>query len=376
MDASRSGDLWAVGLAPRAFKELEKFKRDKNSFDIVWKKLKELSAGQFTLDNHTAIFDTMPNIPIYKARVSNDLRIIYHVDVVPDRSQEFDRQVIKVLRIEPRAHVDYGLWNRVSAYLYRKYESNEYRNRYPKSSSESNQYFPSKFPHTIHASDAFPTSNGDEDEDIVALTSEGYVPAAKSLFNSTDDEQDPSGDEDSEKESKTSAKTYHPRGRVSLPDPDERQYEIVNHQGATIVIGRSGTGKTTALIHKMESIHRLAVDPIRQLCVTRSRLLARHVESSFKRLARSTTMEFEGANEPDGTQNIFDLNLADVDEDTDLRNDLPPSFSELKKEHFPLFISFDKLCSLIEADIHRVEQKKKREIWSAKPTLEHKFIDY
>ncbi|KAG8763067.1 hypothetical protein FRC12_008728 [Ceratobasidium sp. 428] len=87
-------------------------------------------------------------------------------------------------------------------------------------------------------------------------------------------------------------------------------------------------------------------------------------------------MEPEGANEPGGTHNIFDLNLADVDEDTDLRNDLPPSFSELEEKHFPLFISFDKLCSLIEADIHRVEQKKKREIWSAKPTLEHKFIDY
>ncbi|KAG8763066.1 hypothetical protein FRC12_008727 [Ceratobasidium sp. 428] len=226
MDASRSGDHWAVGLAPRAFKDLEKFKRDKNSFDIVWKKLKELSAGQFTPDNHTAIFDTMPKIPIYKARVSNDLRIIYHVDVVPDKSQEpqFDRQVIKVLRIEPRAHVDYGFWNRVSAYLYRKYESNEYRNRcifrHPKSSSEENQYFPSKFPHTMHASDAFPTSNGDEDEDIVALTSEGYVPAAKSLFNSTDDGKDPSGDEDPERELKTSARTYHPRGRASLPDPE------------------------------------------------------------------------------------------------------------------------------------------------------------
>ncbi|KAG9074760.1 hypothetical protein FS749_013653 [Ceratobasidium sp. UAMH 11750] len=92
MNASRSRNRWEIGLAPRALKEVKKFKRDRNSFEIVWKKIRELSSGQFTPDNHKVIIGTPPHIPIYRARLSNDLRIIYHVDVVPDKAKEFDHQ--------------------------------------------------------------------------------------------------------------------------------------------------------------------------------------------------------------------------------------------------------------------------------------------
>ncbi|KAG9090248.1 hypothetical protein FRC07_012152 [Ceratobasidium sp. 392] len=144
MNASRAGDRWAVGLAPRAVKELEKLKRDRIPLDIVWKKIKELSSAQFTSDNYTAIIGTVPNIPIYRARLSSDLRIIYFIDVVPDRAKEVccnedfvglaDTEtgfslIVKVLRIDSRAHIDYDFWKQVSSYLYRKNKSSEYRDR-------------------------------------------------------------------------------------------------------------------------------------------------------------------------------------------------------------------------------------------------------
>ncbi|CAE6509994.1 unnamed protein product [Rhizoctonia solani] len=81
-----AGDRWSVMLASRAVKELRKLHKDQNALDITWKKIRELSAGQFTPDNHTPITGTTDKIPIYRARLSNDLRIIYQIDLIPDSS--------------------------------------------------------------------------------------------------------------------------------------------------------------------------------------------------------------------------------------------------------------------------------------------------
>ncbi|KAF8598551.1 hypothetical protein BDV93DRAFT_561257 [Ceratobasidium sp. AG-I] len=43
--------------------------------------------------------------------------------------------------------------------------------------------------------------------------------------------------------------------------------------------------------------------------------------------------------------------LVEFDNEVDLRDDLPNRFSELQDSNFPLFVSFDKLCSLLEADL-------------------------
>ncbi|KAG8698871.1 hypothetical protein FRC08_005657, partial [Ceratobasidium sp. 394] len=402
MNASRSRNRWEIGLAPRALKEVKKFKRDRNSFEIVWKKIRELSSGQFTPDNHKVIIGTPPHIPIYRARLSNDLRIIYHVDVVPDKAKEASgapimnewllttntlQIVIKILRIDARARIDYGFWPRVSAYLYRKYRSSEYRERcifqLPKSSSENNVYFPAKFPHVEHASDGSPVSGVEErgeDEVLIELGSGRFVAATKSLHDSIVGSENSDGEaQEPEVEPKAPVKTFHPMGRINLPpDPDPYQYEIIRHQGATIVVGRSGTGKTTALIYKMQSIQASTVKPIRQLFVTRSPVLARHVESSFGRLADSANMEAEGATEPKLGETPKDLDqaLVEFDNEVDLRDDLPPRFSLLEDSHFPLFISFEKLCSLIEEDIYEEEGRKKQYFWSAKPMCQREMIGY
>ncbi|KAG9121879.1 hypothetical protein FRC07_001976, partial [Ceratobasidium sp. 392] len=408
MNASLSGDRWAVGLAPRAVKELQKLKRDRIPLDIVWKKIKELSSAQFTPDNYTAFIGTVPNIPIYRARLSSDLRIIYFIDVVPDKA---------------KAH-----------------KSSEYRDRCiyrpPPGSTKDNVILPSKFPHVAYGAETPPIRDNNEDEMLTAFGSDGYVAATKLLFETTtkdsDDDDDDDNDDEAnmhEKEPSTHPKAFHPAGytplystksanspaaRTCLPRSPEisgdlrskfseilrrslevsgdksespeipgdlrrfdcqQQYEIVNHRGTTIVVGRSGTGKTTALVYKMESINRLATKPIRQLFVTRSPVLAKHVQSTFNRLVCSIDMQLEGTEEPDETWKILDQSVAQFDSEVELRKDLPSSFSELNKSHFPLFISFGKLCSLIEADIGDRQQKKKF-IWSAKPIWQHRLIDY
>ncbi|CAE6507769.1 unnamed protein product [Rhizoctonia solani] len=334
MDSSPAGDRWAVGLAPRALKELQKFKKDRSSLDIVWDKIKELSYGKFVQENHSAIIGTTSKIPIYVARLDNDLRMIYHIDIVADKIREFNHQVVKILRIDARAHIDYNLWVRVSSYLFREYD-NEYRKRSGK-----------------------------------------YVAATKSLYNSILDNKSAA---DTAEGAGTEAplKILQPLGRIRLPpDPDPCQYEIINHRGASIVIGRSGTGKTTALIYKMHAIDQSSTTPIRQMFVTRSRVLARHVESSFGRLVDSINMESEVAEELGEKPKDLDQALVEFDNEVDLRTDLPSRFSLLDKSHFPLFISFDKLCSLLEADIHEEQKVEKREVWSARPMWKRNIIGF
>ncbi|KDN41117.1 hypothetical protein RSAG8_07671, partial [Rhizoctonia solani AG-8 WAC10335] len=62
-----------------------------------------------------------------------------------------------------------------------------------------------------------------------------------------------------------------------------------------------------------------------------------------------------------------DRALVEFDTEVDLRSDLPPRFSDLNDSHFPLFISFDKLCSLLEGDIRhsvpgQIDSEKNRSL--------------
>ncbi|CAE6538243.1 unnamed protein product, partial [Rhizoctonia solani] len=210
---------------------------------------------------------------------------------------------------------------------------------------------------------------------LVALGSGKYVAATKSLYNSIIGNQN-AADTEEGTSADAAPKTLHSLGRIRLPpDPDPYQYEIINHRGASIVIGRSGTGKTTALIYKMRAIYQCAPS-FRQMFVTRSRVLARHVESSFGRLIDSINMESEVAEELGEKPKDLDQALVEFDNEVDLRTDLPSRFSLLNESHFPLFISFDKLCSLIEADIYEEQRGKKREVWSARPMWERKVIGF
>lgn len=93
---------WPVVLSGRAIRELRLLSEDKRTLEIIRTKLKyisclfrvaapflipylrELSHGQFTTDNCLPIRGTRENIPIYRARLSNDLRIVYLIDLVSD----------------------------------------------------------------------------------------------------------------------------------------------------------------------------------------------------------------------------------------------------------------------------------------------------
>ncbi|CAE6446890.1 unnamed protein product [Rhizoctonia solani] len=335
MNPSSAGDFWGVLMASRAYKQLMKLEADKSVVDVVRTKIYELRDGQFTMDNYSAIIGTADAIPIYRARMSNDLRIIYQVDIVPERS------------------------------LQRPF-GGEYKDRcifrLPKDTTNSFIYLPAKYPHDdamfttepVYLPDNYYEGSEDQTKgraDPHALGAvkaaseagyERYIPVNKALYNSV-----------------------RANVEVNLPillDPLERA--IVHNKSASIVIGRSGTGKTTALVYKMRAIHLQDQEStIRQMVVTRSRVLAKHIEATFRSLIESASIANKTSSElsimAEQYKERVDPAVIEFDNELDLREDLPPQFSLLEDSHFPLFISFDKLCSLLEGDLLEHEQKER-----------------
>ncbi|KAG8786082.1 hypothetical protein FRC12_016941 [Ceratobasidium sp. 428] len=104
--------------------------------------------------------------------------------------------------------------------------------------------------------------------------------------------------------------------------------------------------------------------PARQMFVTRSRVLARHVESSFRGLTMSADLAYKTTEEllaiSERARQNPQKTLAEFDTELDLRDDLPTSFSLLKDSHFPL--STPKLCALLEGDLPKVDCVNRRKI--------------
>jgi len=130
-----------------------------------------------------------------------------------------------------------------------------------------------------------------------------------------------------------------------------QEQEIIEHPSSCYVIGRSGTGKTTTMLFKMLSIERTSqqypdIGPKpRQVFITQSRVLATKVQEYFAKLMSSLEAS---ACSPEGLREIeTDIeqegDLVDPDDDEKWRSDLPERFSELLDDHFPLFITYDRV---------------------------------
>lgn len=90
----------------------------------------------------------------------------------------------------------------------------------------------------------------------------------------------------------------------------------------------------------------------RQVFITQSRVLATKVEEYFAKLMSS--LETAGYSpqelrmvERDAEQETGLLNQEDNEQ---WRSDLPERFSELLDEHFPLFITYDRVCTSLSPE--------------------------
>ncbi|CUA71989.1 TPR and ankyrin repeat-containing protein 1 [Rhizoctonia solani] len=284
---------WPVVLSGRAIRELRQLTEDNKTLEIIRTKFKELSRAQFTTDNYLIVRGTESHIPIYRARMSVDLRIIYMIDLVADSESKFDHQVIKIFSVSTRARVAYDFWVKVSRYLARlggEYKDHCTRREYVQT-ADGPLNIPAMFDHrefTLagpdgeYSMDDEGNINSETDmnelHEIVAL--EKFSPVTKSLYNS--------------------------------------------------------------ILADMEAVLPMALNPDE-----RKIKLPGLLDSSD--IANKTTNELEEMRKDN--QKYQNRELVEYDNSVDFRVDLPRRFSELKDSHFPLFVSFDKLCELLEGDM-------------------------
>jgi len=85
----------------------------------------------------------------------------------------------------------------------------------------------------------------------------------------------------------------------------------------------------------------------RQVFITQSRVLAERVQEYYIRLVQSLASGRKNQEEAtDTTQSTqVEKQLLELDEEDHSQSHLPKKFSELMDDHFPLFVTFDKVHS-------------------------------
>ncbi|KAJ7671910.1 hypothetical protein B0H17DRAFT_1141332 [Mycena rosella] len=349
--ATGFGD-WDITIAQRAERDLREYnRRDRKTFIAIVKKMRDLSNGDFSGDNYNQINDgnvELP-VPIYEAKVTEELRLVYQVDCVPQYDTKSEQQVLKVetvlkvFGIYEHQQLSRGsFWHSMSRALEKKGE--EYTDR----CSRRQQPVGLGTPGSVFIPLTFPARG----EDVRVRASLGSVPDLPS--------------DDAEQIQSLLLKTVHfsqPLLESIIADLDvafvleisPNELEIIESPHSCYVLGRSGTGKTTTMLYKMLLVEASSLESSapgavksRQLFVTQSRILAEKVGEHFAKLL--------SGHRPSAVSEILKAGKkADrvlvADEERDWRSDLPRKYSDLQDTDFPLFVSFEQLCSMIERDI-------------------------
>lgn len=144
--------------------------------------------------------------------------------------------------------------------------------------------------------------------------------------------------------------------RVDFPfDFSGDETRIILHFGtSSLILGRSGTGKTTCLVFKLLAKYAAGSAVTqerlpRQLLLTRSNELANKLKDYINRLMR--TLATNSADE--GEQQERELPLPDAEDDEDQCD----TIFELQDGSFPLVCTFDKFLELLENTIRNVDQE-------------------
>ncbi|KAH6917678.1 hypothetical protein BKA70DRAFT_1556138 [Coprinopsis sp. MPI-PUGE-AT-0042] len=338
---------WEVFLSNKAIRDIRSAqRRDQSLYEIIMKKIKELSHSQFAGDNQKVLVGGDNAIPVFEAKMTGDCRLVYQIDCLPDYSGERERQVIRIFGVFTHTQLN-RVWESLG-YQLAHMGGREHRDRCCKRlyNREGTRIVPAVFPPNRMARvdpvpiPELPKEDLEEIHSILVL--EKFVNFSKELRNSLIAELDVQH-------------VFH---------LSSQEMEIIEHPSSCYVIGRSGTGKTTTMLFKMLGLERTfsmlgderSAKP-RQLFVTKSPVLATRVEDYFARLMASLKVgqmsESElrelAKNAPHGA---FDAPKSMVHKkDMRWKVGLPTRFSLLQEHHFPLFLTFDRLAEMIIGDV-------------------------
>ncbi|KIY72673.1 hypothetical protein CYLTODRAFT_343644, partial [Cylindrobasidium torrendii FP15055 ss-10] len=330
---------WTITMRETAIGYLRTlYKKDKTTFNIIVTKLKDLSTGHFSPDNAKMLQGRALDIPMYEAKATGDLRVVG------------ETQAIKIFDVCTHAQMDKSrLWAAANQ-LGRKIPGFRDRTGIRQKSSEyanKDMFSPAAFPTSpslsrlLNDDSGLPNllpENSERVHSRIALSAITLMPSdhLEAIFAEVE---------------------------MTLPHlVSSQEREVIECDTSCYVIGRSGTGKTTTMLFKMLLIEQTHPDDQRrprQVFITKSQILARKVQEYFKILtvslskASMTLAELMEQRVQDTSMDHIQeqSRLEDANDDVERRNDLPARFSDLDDTHFPLFITYDDLCELIEGDM-------------------------
>ncbi|KAF9493953.1 hypothetical protein BDN71DRAFT_1027051 [Pleurotus eryngii] len=334
---------WRVLISGRADGDLrEARKKDRESFRIIMKKIRELSRGHFSEDNQKRLTGAGPEVPIFEAKMTRDSRLVYQIDCIGDIDRDAEVQVIRVFGIYTHAQLDHSrFWDSLARHIGKK--GKEYRDRcvyrLPQASKRDRVYDPASFPPReemdVVTYDPLDLPKEDLDELHSLMILGKFITFSRPVWNSIIADLD-----------------------TTFPfDLSPREMKIIECPASCYVLGRSGTGKTTTMLFKMVCVEasydvmKATTRKPRQLFVTHSRVLATKVAEYFSKLTSSLNLASRSLQELKLHKDAVhqDIGMIDTEEEA-AEVDLPPLFSQLKEQHFPLFITYTQLCAMLGAD--------------------------
>ncbi|KAI0353177.1 hypothetical protein OH77DRAFT_1497420 [Trametes cingulata] len=309
---------WPIETSTRAQRDLRKARNeDGKKFKIILKKIQELSKGHFSDDNHKKLTGLNVGVPVYEAKMTRDLRLVVRPDRFHFFSPATQLPLIRIFGIYTHAQLDRRFWDAMSRML--ECQGSEYKKRERTTHRRGdNVVLPARFP---------------------PLTPEQQAPTSAS--------------------SSLSLSTEQTEELCILADQDvahvfnvsQREKEIIEHRGSCIVRGMNACETESQSIDSLCCTGRSGTGP-RQLFVTQSRVLAEKVEEYYGKLQQSLTTANCSYTELKEIASKGSMRrrerLVDADEEVFWRADMPKRYGALEDEHFPVFLTYDHLCRLLE----------------------------
>ncbi|KAI5997138.1 hypothetical protein EDD15DRAFT_2162997 [Pisolithus albus] len=347
-DIDRFGE-WTILMASNATKDLLQLRRrDAKMAECVLKRIGQLSRGNFSGNNSRALHGPSHGIPIYQAEVLSNLRLVYQIDcVLDDEGQVRDLSLfVKIYGIYPHKQLDH-IWPWLSRLLSGRGKVYQQRCTLREFAKVGGGvYRPATFPprREEFTTDQSPVFVHDDGTNEVCLPQWSVLPChPEFIYNRI------SG--------------LIAEQEVELPfQLTRKEWQIVQCPTSCYVIGRSGTGKTTAMVFKMLGIHRAweqvsDVRKPRQLFVTRFPVLAAKVNEFFTSLVESLALA--GRTRDELRELRSQVRNAEHQESPmmnpmnalNYRPGTPQKYSELTDHDFPLFITFDQVGASLVDDL-------------------------
>ncbi|KDQ17282.1 hypothetical protein BOTBODRAFT_185985 [Botryobasidium botryosum FD-172 SS1] len=337
LEADAKPGTWQIHLSGKAVKHMRLYRRDSHIFEIIKNKLEQLATGHFSKSNQKVLAGARTDVPLYEAKMTRDLRLVYQIDCTLDVETQSEKQVIKVYGIYTHAQFDNRLWDSVAYHTSKMRREERKRALFrdgPKRRGED-IHSPREFSSAMHESSTLdavveeepPLSREELLEVHALLALEKFFPYSKSV----------------EKCILAELESTH----VFALSPKEQ--EIASHPSSCYVLGRSGTGKTTTMLFRMlfRQISPSGLKrPLRQLFVTQSRVLAERVEEYYNQLLQTYTQSPAKLAQPikqsvplEQESNL----IAQDDEDENQRKVYATGLSQMQDQDFqkPLFLTFD-----------------------------------